>query len=356
MKSLRSAWIAPAFLIAVGCLQMVGDLTDVRAIKAVGAATGSSPAPKVFTAHKGFETYSSQLLPALDRQGKRRAAGVALDARRLPRRAPVRTTAATPMARSCPMRRCCKSEPATRPMHDSAIAYTMCGELQPAATRSASIAPTSRRAGHHRAEAAPSSCRPSHGMETRLRGGVRCRNSWTGGQYSLFRALFGIYLFVHFAHLLPWSAELFSSAGMIARRPRAARCCCLFPNVLALVGRIRWSCRRWSPARPSPPCCSASATATSGRPSFLWYVLACLFGRNPLIANPSLPYVGWMLLAHLFVPSAPYGSWAARGRADPGNGWRLPPSDLPRRLGRARAVLQLQRLHQAVQPVLGGWL
>ena len=60
MTSLRSAWIAPALLIAVGCLQMVGDLTDIRAIKAVGAATGSSPAPKVFTAHKGFETYSSQ--------------------------------------------------------------------------------------------------------------------------------------------------------------------------------------------------------------------------------------------------------------------------------------------------------
>jgi hypothetical protein len=30
----------------------------------------------------------------------------------------------------------------------------------------------------------------------------------------------------------------------------------------------------------------------------LWYMLACLFGRNPLISNPSLPFVGWMLLAH----------------------------------------------------------
>src|SRR5262245_58643950 len=57
----------------------------------------------------------------------------------------------------------------------------------------------------------------------------------------------------------------------------------------------------------------------------LWYVWACLFTRNPLIANPSLPFVGWLLLAHACIPGKPYGSFAARGRADPGGGWSLPP-------------------------------
>src|SRR5262249_33464003 len=61
----------------------------------------------------------------------------------------------------------------------------------------------------------------------------------------------------------------------------------------------------------------------------LWYVWACLFGRNPLIANPGLPFVGWLLLAHACLPAAPYGSWAARGRPDPGGGWRMPPALLP---------------------------
>jgi predicted DCC family thiol-disulfide oxidoreductase YuxK len=56
----------------------------------------------------------------------------------------------------------------------------------------------------------------------------------------------------------------------------------------------------------------------------MWYVLACLFGRNPLIANPALPYLGWMLLAHLFVPRAPWGSLTAKGRADPAGGWHMP--------------------------------
>jgi hypothetical protein len=36
----------------------------------------------------------------------------------------------------------------------------------------------------------------------------------------------------------------------------------------------------------------------------IWYLWASLYGRNPLIANPSLPFVGWLLLAHLLIPSA----------------------------------------------------
>ncbi|WP_250655971.1 hypothetical protein [Alkalimarinus coralli] len=47
------------FLVAVGSLQMLGDLTGWTALKGVGAASHASPAPKVFTAQEGFETFSS---------------------------------------------------------------------------------------------------------------------------------------------------------------------------------------------------------------------------------------------------------------------------------------------------------
>jgi predicted DCC family thiol-disulfide oxidoreductase YuxK len=57
---------------------------------------------------------------------------------------------------------------------------------------------------------------------------------------------------------------------------------------------------------------------------FALYRLACLLGRNPLISNPSLPFVGWLLLAHSLLPRAPYGSWQARARIDPGGEWRMP--------------------------------
>jgi hypothetical protein len=41
-------------------MQMVGDLSGNRALRAVGLATHASPAPKVFTAQEGFETFSSR--------------------------------------------------------------------------------------------------------------------------------------------------------------------------------------------------------------------------------------------------------------------------------------------------------
>jgi hypothetical protein len=41
------------------------------------------------------------------------------------------------------------------------------------------------------------------------------KNGWTGGQYSLFRALFGAYLSIHFVQLIPWGGELFSQRGAL---------------------------------------------------------------------------------------------------------------------------------------------
>lgn len=48
-----------ALLVSVGSLQMVGDLTGWNLLKGIGAASHASPAPKVFTAQEGYETFSS---------------------------------------------------------------------------------------------------------------------------------------------------------------------------------------------------------------------------------------------------------------------------------------------------------
>ncbi len=147
-------------------------------------------------------------------------------------------------------------------------------------------------------------------------------NGWTGGQCSLVRAAFGAYLFVHFAQLTPWAAELFSDRGLLPDG-QASPLLHLFPNILAV----------WD----GPVFVTAVVGVAAGlsllfaagwwdrvAAVLLWYIWACLHGRMPLIANPGLPYVGWLLLAHACLPPAPYGSWAARGRADPGNGWQMP--------------------------------
>lgn len=146
--------------------------------------------------------------------------------------------------------------------------------------------------------------------------------SWTGGQYSVLRALLGAYLFVHFAHLVPWGAEIWSSAGVL---PDAALSPLMraFPNILGLAdgpGFVTGLLVLTAGASLA----FAAGAKDRWAAVFLWYVLACLYGRNPLTANPSLPYIGWMLLMHAAVAGTPFGAWSARGRPDPGAAWRLP--------------------------------
>ncbi len=69
---------AAVLLLIVGLLQMTGDLLEQyvsptvgQPIKAVGAASTASPAPKVFSAVRGLETYSTRFyLEWTDRAGQ----------------------------------------------------------------------------------------------------------------------------------------------------------------------------------------------------------------------------------------------------------------------------------------------
>ncbi len=148
------------------------------------------------------------------------------------------------------------------------------------------------------------------------------RPAITGGQYSLVRALFGAYLFVHLAMLAPYAPELFSSAGVIPEG-RDSPLLVLFPNVLALYDEP-WFATAF--VAFGAACTIPFALGARDRwfGLAIYYVWACLFGRDPLISNPGLPYVGWLLLMHAFVPRAPYGSWDARGRPDPRGDWVFP--------------------------------
>jgi hypothetical protein len=68
-------------LLILGLLQMSGDLLEQaglekvgRSLKGIGAATTASPAPKVFSASHGLETYSTRFrLEWSDRAGKEHA-------------------------------------------------------------------------------------------------------------------------------------------------------------------------------------------------------------------------------------------------------------------------------------------
>jgi predicted DCC family thiol-disulfide oxidoreductase YuxK len=146
------------------------------------------------------------------------------------------------------------------------------------------------------------------------------KNGWTGGQYSVFRIVFGVYLTIHFAMLLPWGSELFSGEGVLPAA-NASPLIHLFPNILAISDGPRIVGALLAIAAIASVMLAVGWFDRAAA-IVIWYVLACTFGRNPLIANPSLPFVGWLLLAHSMLPPAPYGSIAARRKVDPR--WAMP--------------------------------
>ena len=96
-------------------------------------------------------------------------------------------------------------------------------------------------------------------------------NGWTGGQYSVYRVVLALALASHFG----WIGFLLS-----------------IPLALGAAGA-------WPAGL------------------LLGYLAMRLFsGDSSLIACA-------LLALHLVTPAAPYGSWDARQRTDPDNGWRL---------------------------------
>lgn len=143
----------------------------------------------------------------------------------------------------------------------------------------------------------------------------------TAGQYALIRFLIGCYLAIHFTHLLPYGKELFSSEGLLPARlspllgiipnPLVTYDTPLLVAALLVVGSV---------------CGVLIAAGTLDRIASILaaVLLGWLYARNPLIANPSLPVVGWMLIAHAITPVGAYGAWSSRGQPEKWISWWYP--------------------------------
>ncbi|MGJ8676017.1 MAG: DCC1-like thiol-disulfide oxidoreductase family protein [Akkermansiaceae bacterium] len=121
-------------------------------------------------------------------------------------------------------------------------------------------------------------------------------------QFRLFRIIFGIYLTWHFAGLLPHATEIFSNEGIMAAEGlNPFRDKKVWPNPFFIWGS---------------PLVLESAIALGVVASvllmlgkftrvcalLLWFLFSCLFTANPLTANPSLGYVGLLLLLIVIIP------------------------------------------------------
>ena len=124
---------------------------------------------------------------------------------------------------------------------------------------------------------------------------------WYGPtQFAIFRIILGIYLGIHFFQLIPIGAEIFSNEGVIkdaSTLPSFGKVpvilfkyddpfyVTMFLSSLVVVsilftfGIFRRLCSLW-----------------------LYYGWMCLLNRNPLISNPSVGYIGWILLACSVIP------------------------------------------------------
>jgi len=121
-------------------------------------------------------------------------------------------------------------------------------------------------------------------------------------RFTLFRVLLGIYVAVHAFGLVPYAEELFGPGGMLPD-PALNPAFGVFPNPLFLA-------HAQAPGVATAFCAALGAlglllAADVGRRPvalLLWFGWACLFHRNVLIANPSLPYVGFLLLMCAVIP------------------------------------------------------
>lgn len=114
-------------LLVLGLAQMAGDLGGIPALRALAAATLASPAPKVFSAARGLETYSTRFhLEWID------AAGVPHSLQLTPE---IYARLEGPYNRrnvygaALAYGPLLATDPRTRPMYEAVTRYALCGDV-----------------------------------------------------------------------------------------------------------------------------------------------------------------------------------------------------------------------------------
>jgi hypothetical protein len=118
--------LAIGVLALIGFAQMAGDLFDVPALKGVAAATGASPAPKVFSSVKGLETFSTRyFIEWIDTTGALHSVEITPE-RYAHLRGPYnrRNVYGAVLAYGPVL----ESDSRTRPMFNAVSSYALCGE------------------------------------------------------------------------------------------------------------------------------------------------------------------------------------------------------------------------------------
>src|SRR5262249_28384869 len=113
------------FLLAMGLRQMAGDLMRIPAVRGVAAATAASPAPRVFSAAGGLETYSTRFyVEWTDKSGQRHSVEITPQRAAGLRGAYNRRNVFGAVLAYGPVM---QTDPMLRPMFDSVARHALCG-------------------------------------------------------------------------------------------------------------------------------------------------------------------------------------------------------------------------------------
>lgn len=112
--------------------------------------------------------------------------------------------------------------------------------------------------------------------------------------YTFVRWCLGVYLVVHFVTLMPHAGELFSGQGALPD-PTILPSHGFFPNPLFILSSPQ-SIQLFLGTMTLVAVLFSAGICTRLSAGALWFGWASLVSRNPFISNPSIPFVGLLLL------------------------------------------------------------
>ncbi len=123
--------------------------------------------------------------------------------------------------------------------------------------------------------------------------------SWKS-HFLIFRICLGVYLCYHFLSLLPFSYEMFGAHQMLSNIS-LNQTNKIFPNILSLINYSSFLVFIYIESLILFSIFIVINRFVTFSCIYLWYGWAALFNANNLILNPSLAYIGWVLLALAYI-------------------------------------------------------
>ena len=130
---------------------------------------------------------------------------------------------------------------------------------------------------------------------------------WTWFKYRFFRMGLGIYLSLHFFDLIRYGKEIFSNQGNLSDRTLSPILYTI-PNIFSVFDTPNFVLSVITFAFLAS-IAFAAGILDRWLAIIIWYITACLLGRNPLISNFSMPIIGWLLIAHAMIPGRKNFHW-----------------------------------------------